>query len=57
MKDLLLQVRVVIRTSNMKISLCHLADYVKNCIKKILHVQHGYLSSFSQSNEGFVVLS
>ena len=34
MKNLSLQTCVVVRTSNMKISRCPLADYVKNCIKK-----------------------
>ena len=34
MKDFLLQARVVVRTSNMKISCRSLADYVKKCSKK-----------------------
>ena len=34
MKDLLLRARVVVRTSKMKISRRHLADYVKNRTKK-----------------------
>ena len=35
MKDLLRRDRVVLRTSNVKISSCHLADHVKkNCTKK-----------------------
>ena len=34
MKGLLLRVRVVVRTSKMKISRRHLVDYVKNCTKK-----------------------
>ena len=34
MKGLLLRARIVVRTSKMKISRLHLADYVKNCTKK-----------------------
>ena len=34
MKGLLLRARVVVRTSKMKISRRHLADYVKTCTKK-----------------------
>ena len=34
MKDLLLRARVVVRTSNMKISRCRLADYVKTLHQK-----------------------
>ena len=34
MKDLLLQARVVVRTSNMKISRCRLADYVQTLHQK-----------------------
>ena len=34
MKGLLLQARIGVRTSKMKISRHHLADYVKNCTKK-----------------------
>jgi len=34
MKGLLVRVRVVVRTSKMKISRRHLVDYVKNCTKK-----------------------
>jgi len=34
MKDLLQRTRVVVRTSNMKISRRRLADYVKICTKK-----------------------
>ena len=34
MKDLLLRVHVVVRTSKIKISRRHLADYLKNCTKK-----------------------
>ena len=34
MKDFLLVARIVVRTSNMKISRRRLADYVKNCTKK-----------------------
>ena len=34
MKDLLLRARVVVRTSNMKISRRHLADYVKTLHQK-----------------------
>ena len=31
MKDLLLRVHVVVKTLNLEISRCHLADYVKEC--------------------------
>ena len=34
MKDLLLRARVVVTTSNIKISGCLFADYVKECTKK-----------------------
>ena len=34
MKGLLLRARVVVRTSKMKMSRRHLADYVKSCTKK-----------------------
>ena len=52
MKDLLLRARVVVRTSNMKISRRHLADYVRRQIapKGVPHVQHDYFTSFNQSN-------
>ena len=52
MKDSLLRARVVVRTSNMKISRRHLADYVRQQIapKSVPHVQHDYFSSFNQSN-------
>ena len=35
MEDLPLWARVVVRTSNMKISRRRLADYVNNCTKKL----------------------
>ena len=38
-EDLMLLARVVVRTSKMEISRCHLAAYVKNCTKKLAHVQ------------------
>ena len=34
MEDLLLSARVVVRTSKINISRCHLAVYVKKCTKK-----------------------
>ena len=49
MKDLLLQARVVVRTSNMEFSCPHLADYVKKIpLKSVPHVQHDYFSSSIQ---------
>ena len=48
MKDLMLCVHVVVKFGNLEISRCHLADYVKElCVP---HVQHGYISSFNQSD-------
>ena len=35
MKDLLLQARIVVRTSNMKISRRHLVDYVKKLRQRV----------------------
>ena len=43
MKDLLLCVRVVVKTLNLEFSRCHLLDYVKELCET--HVQHDYLSS------------
>ena len=37
MKDLLLRVRVIVRISNMKISCCHLAEYVEKLYQKACH--------------------
>ena len=34
MEDFPLSARVVVRTSNLKISRSHMADYVKNCTKE-----------------------
>ena len=49
--NLLLRARVVVRTSNMKISRRRLADLRQNIApKSVPHVQHDYFSSFSQSN-------
>ena len=46
MKDLPLRARLVVRTSNMKIS--RLADYVKTLNQKTVpHVHHDYFSSFT----------
>ena len=36
-RDLLLRARIVVRTSNMKISRRHLADYVKTLLQKACH--------------------
>ena len=46
-KDLLLRARVVVRTSNMKISRGRLADYGDQNMepKSVPHVQHDYFSS------------
>ena len=53
MKDLLLRVRVVVRTSNMKISRRCLADYVKKFqqTESVLHVQHDYFFLFILFNQ------
>ena len=52
MKNLLLRARVVVRTSNMKISRRRLAIAQRG----VPHVQHDYFSSFNQSNHWFVAL-
>ena len=57
MKDLLLRA-LVVRTSKIKISRCHLADYVKKLAPMgVPHVQHDSVSSFNQSNQWFMTLS
>ena len=38
MKDLLLCVHVVVKTLNLEISRCHLADYVKELYKNVCHM-------------------
>ena len=57
MKGLLLRARAVVRTSKMKISRRHLADYVKTAPESVPHEQHDYFSSFNQSNHLFVASS
>ena len=57
MRDFLLRARVAVRSSNMKISRCRLADHIKKFTpKSALHVQHDYFFSFNQSNHWFVAL-
>ena len=52
MEDLLLGVRVAVRTSNMKISRRCLADYVKkNAAKSVPHMQHDYFFLFILFNQ------
>ena len=57
MKDLLLRVRVVVRTSNTNFtsSFGRLRQNIAR--KSVPHVQHDYFSSFNQSNHLFVALS
>ena len=56
--DLLLCVYVVVKTLNLEISRCHLADYVKRIqLKCVPHVQHDYFSSFNQSDQCFLASS
>ena len=59
MKDLLLRARVVVRTSNVKITRRHLADYVKNLIarKSVPHVQHDFFFFFFHSTNKIIDLS
>ena len=58
MKELLQRARVVVTTSNMKISRRCLADYVKTLHQKACCTyQHDYRSSFNQSNHWFVTLT
>jgi len=49
MKDLLLRARVVVRTSNMKISRGRLADCVSKCTKERA-AREARFSSFSELN-------
>ena len=56
MTDLLLWARIVVRTSDMKISCSHLADCKKIAPKSMLHVLHDHFSSFNQLNHRFLVL-
>ena len=43
MRDSMLRARVVVRSSNLKITCGRLADYVKQiALKSVLHVQHDY---------------
>ena len=53
MKDSLLRARVVVRTTNMKISRLCLADYVcqKIAAKSVPHVQHDYFFLFILFNQ------
>ena len=59
MKDLLLGVHVVkVKTLNLQISRCRLADYVKEFYQKgVPHVRHDYFSSFTQLDHCFLALS
>ena len=56
MKDLVLCFHVVFKTLNLeiKVSRCYLTDYVNSLVlKRVLHVQDDYFSSFNQSDYCF----
>ena len=59
MKDLLLRVRVVVKSLNLEISRCRSADYLRQriVVKCVPHVQHDYLPSFIQWHHCFLALS
>ena len=49
------QAHVIVRTSNMKILRCRLADHKQQIApKSVLHVQYDYFSLINQSNYWFV---